>query len=217
MYRLHSCLKNAIMHFRLAEEILKLSDSKSWDFAKLEWNFEMAYESEEEQTCLCGHYPIRNICVIKNKKTNNVTEVGNCCINKFLGIEDGNKVFTSIKRLKDDLTKSISVDVIKYMKNSTVLSEFEYHFYMDIHKKRNLSEKQLDLKKRINRKLIDFTSYEANSQFKRINYVLKWAQNKPDFDISFILSIKSSVERTGKLTDNQKKALDNIFKKWKIE
>ncbi len=205
------------MHYKLTEEILKLSVSNNWDSAKLEWYFETAYESEEKQTCLCGHYPIVNICVIKNKVNNSITEVGNCCINKFLGIDEGNKIFISIKKLKNDITKSMSIEVVEYLKSKNILNDFEYTFYQNIHRKRNLSDKQLEIKKRINKKLIDFTSYEANSQFTKINLVLEWAKNQPNFDSNFIKSLKTSCERTGKLTDKQQIALENIINKWKIE
>lgn len=124
------------MHFKLIEEIIALSNSNSWDFAKLEWNFEFAYYAEDLQTCLCGHFPIKNICVIRNKRNFNQTEVGNCCINKFLGMEDGNKIFTSIKKLKDDNSKNMSLEAIDYIYNKKGISEFEYNFYVDIHKKR---------------------------------------------------------------------------------
>lgn len=111
------------MHYKLTDEIIKLSVSSYWNDAKLEWNFEYAYQSEEPQTCLCGHYPIRNICVIRNQDNSNETEVGNCCINKFLGIEEGNKIFTSISRLKEDITKSMSAEVLDYLnENGSVVS-----------------------------------------------------------------------------------------------
>jgi len=205
------------MHFKLTEEILKLSNSKFWESAKHEWSFEYAYYSDELQTCLCGHYPIKNICVIKNVKNNNATEVGNCCINKFLGIDDGNKIFVSIKRLKEDLSKSMSAEVLDYLNSKKILSMFEYDFYTDIIRKRNLTQKQLEIKKRINKKLIDFTSYETNSHFSRINIVLKWAEKNSWFDTNFIQSLKSACERNGKLTEKQKSALENIITKLKIE
>ena len=115
------------MYYKLTEEIIDLSESDQWDFAKLEWSFEFAYYSDESQSCLCGHYPIRNICVIKNKKNHKITEVGNCCINKFLGIEDGNKIFTSIKKLKDDNSKSMSAEVLDYIYHKNGISDFEYN------------------------------------------------------------------------------------------
>lgn len=204
------------MHFKLTEEILKLSDSKYWNIAKLEWNFEYAYYSEELQSCLCGHYPIKNICVIKNKNNKRIAEVGNCCVNKFLGIEDGNKIFASIKRVKEDFTKSMSSEVLEYLNNKKALSNFEYKFYTDIIRKRKLSEKQLEIKKRINQKLIDFTSYESNSSFSKINQVLIWAVDNPQFDKGFILSLKESCHKKGRLSEKQKIALDNIIAKFKI-
>jgi hypothetical protein len=185
------------MHFNLTNEIIKLSDSEFWNNAKLEWNFEYAYQSEEMQTCLCGHYPIKNICVIKNKKNENETEVGNCCINKFLGIDKGNKIFDSIKRLKDDLSKSLSAEVLEYLNDKKVITPFEYSFYSDTLRKRNFTTKQLEIRERINQKFLDFTSYESNSVFSRINMVLKWADKNKWFSTDFIQSLKQSCERKG--------------------
>lgn len=205
------------MHYKLISEILKLSKSDYWDSAKNEWNFEYAYYSEELQTCLCGHYPIKNICVLKNVINNSQTEVGNCCVNKFLGIDEGNKIFTSIKRLKEDPAKSMSPEVLEYLFNKKVVSDFEYRFYLDTIRKRKLSFRQLEIREKINQKLIDFTSYESNSNFSRINLVLKWAENNAWFNTNFIHSLKQSCEKNGKLSDNQSKALENIITKLKIE
>ena len=205
------------MHYTLTEEILKLSVSEYWDTAKLEWNFEYAYQSEALETCLCGHYPIKNICVIKNTENGKETEVGNCCINKFLGIDKGNKIFDSIKRLKDDLSKSMSAEVLEYLNDKKVISEYEYEFYADTLRKRILSPKQLEIRERINQKLIDFTSYETNSVFSKISSVLKWADNNKWFDTTFIQSLKQSCEQNGKLTAKQSQALENIIKKLKIK
>lgn len=204
------------MHFKLTEEILKLSDSTYWDSAKLEWNFEYAYNSEELQTCLCGHYPIKNICVLKNKNNYRTTEVGNCCVNKFLGIKDGNRIFASIKRVKEDLTKSMSSEVLEYLNSKKVLSDYDYKFYSSTIRKQNLSEKQLEIKKRINQKLIDFTSYESNSNFSKINLVLKWAEDNPWFDKNFVLALKDNCQKRGRLSEKQKAALENIIVKLKI-
>ena len=205
------------MHYKLTNEIIKLSDSDYWNDAKLEWEFEYAYYSEELETCLCGHYPIKNVCVIKNKENNKQTEVGNCCVNKFLDIDDGNKIFISIKRLKDDLSKSMSPEVLEFMNNKKIISDFEYKFYQDTIRKRKLSDKQLGIREKINQKLLDFTSYESNSNFARINLVLKWATENKWFDISFVNSLKRSCEKNGKLTEKQSIALENIITKLKID
>jgi len=204
------------MHYKLTEEIIALSSCQYWDSAKQEWDFTYAYMSEEFQTCLCGHYPIREICVLRNSVNGNETEVGNCCVNKFLGIESANKIFISIKRIKDDYSKSMSSEVLDYLIEKHAITQFEFDFYADILRKRNLSEKQFALKKKINQKLISFTSYEANSNFNEINKVLRWAENHPSFDKSFVLSLKASCSKNGNLTDKQQQALNKIILNWKI-
>ena len=205
------------MHYKLTSEIIKRSESNLWDIAKSEWNFEYAYYSEELQTCLCGHFPIKNVCVIHNSKNGNQTEVGNCCVNKFLGIDEGNKIFVSIKRLKEDITKSMSPEVLEYLFHKRVLSDFEYSFYRDTIRKRKLSIKQSEIKERINQKLIDFTSHESNSNFARINLVLKWAESNLWFNTDFVISLKESCERKGKLSEKQQAAIENIITKMRIE
>ena len=205
------------MHYKLTEEIIKLSVSRDWNNAKLEWKFEYAYQSEELETCLCGHYPIKNICVITNTKNRTSTEVGNCCINKFLGIEEANKIFTSINRIKEDLSKSMSIEVLEYLFQKKVITEFEYEFYADIIKKRKLSEKQQLLKTKINEKLLIFTSYENSSIQSKIDSVLRWAESHKWFDTAFIISLRSTYERKGMLSEKQLTALNNIISKNKIE
>ena len=61
------------MHYKLTKEIVKLSNSKYWDTAKNEWNFEYAYYSEELQmhipvilTPHSGHIDPLLILVLKN-------------------------------------------------------------------------------------------------------------------------------------------------------
>ena len=205
------------MHYKLTEEILNLSESKEWDFAKLEWSFEFAYYAEELQKCLCGHNKKKNICVIKNRRNSSVTEVGNCCINKFFGIDEGNKIFSSIKKLKDSETASMSSEVIEYIYKKKGISDFEYNFYKSIYRKRTMSDKQWDIKKRINQKFLNFTRYETNSHFNKINLVLKWAQTNISFNTDFVLSIKESCQKNGRLTEKQLESLNKIISSFKIQ
>jgi len=181
--------------------------------AKLEWRFESAYYCEEPQTCLCGHYPIKNVCVIKNKENLTQTEVGNCCIKKFLGLNGGDKIFDSIKKIRLNEEKSMNPETLDYLYQKGGINDFEYNFYVDIINKRKLSDKQLDIKKRINQKLLRFTIYETNSHFSLIKSVLKWAQDNTWYNTGFVLSLKSHCEKNGKLTDRQKECLDDIMRK----
>lgn len=205
------------MHYKLIEEIIDLSEAHIWDFAKLEWEFTSAYYSDEEQKCLCGHYPIRNICVITNKINSALTEVGNCCINKFLGIDDGNKIFTSIKRIKEKPKSSMSAEVLEYLYSKNAISDFDYKFYKSIFRRTSMSLKQWDIKEKINQKLLDFSSYERNSHFNKINRILKWAEDNISFDTTYVLSLKQACNRNGKLTEKQSASLNNIINKFKIQ
>lgn len=69
-----------------------MSQSDIWDAARLEWNLHEVYEANEPETCLCGHYPIIEICVLKNIINSNFTNVGNCCVKKFIGLPS-DKIF----------------------------------------------------------------------------------------------------------------------------
>jgi len=205
------------MGFKLIDEIIIRSVSDSWETARKEWFFENAYQSEEPETCLCGHFPIINICVIKNTRNGNCTEVGNCCINKFLDIDEGNKIFSSVNRLKKDISKSMSFEALQYLNEKGILDNFEFEFYSSIIRKRKLSDKQISIKERINQKFIDFTSYEANSVLSKINTVLAWADKNKHFETTFVKSLKDSFSKKGKLSEKQTKALENIINKFRIE
>jgi hypothetical protein len=110
----------------------------------------------------------------------------------------------------------MSPEALIYLYDKNVISQIEYNIYSDIQRKRNLSVKQLDFKKRINKKLIDFTSYEASSALFKINLVLKWAETRTEFDTAFVLSLKDCCEKGRKLTEKQVQGLENIITFYKI-
>lgn len=205
------------MEYKLIEEIIQLSNSDNWESAKEEWLFHHAYYHDSGLTCLCGHKPIKNICVLKNKLNKTETEVGNCCVTKFLGIEDGTIVFSAISRLKKDLSKSIGKEAFEFIKSKGILNDFECTFYLDTISKRVLSDRQLAIRQRINTKFLNFTSSEGNIDQIKIESVLSWANTKPDFKTDFIISVKNSFERNGKLTDKQTQAIDNIITRFGIK
>jgi len=113
--------------YRLFKEIIALSVAKNWEEAKKEWVLDHIYEAKEAQTCLCGHYPIIEICTIRNVKNNEHALVGNCCINKFLGL-GSDKMFNSLKRIRKDITKSVSKTLIDFAHEKKILNDWEYKF-----------------------------------------------------------------------------------------
>ncbi|MCH9852080.1 MAG: hypothetical protein K0U45_01090 [Alphaproteobacteria bacterium] len=135
---------------KLALEIVALSKSATWEYAKLEWGLQSIYYAEEPDTCLCRHYPILEICELYNYSNGNIAIVGNVCVKKFLKL-DSDKYFQSIRRVKKDNTKSFNDEMIKYAHGKGWISAWQRGFYADIHRKRKLSDKQAFQKHKINK------------------------------------------------------------------
>jgi hypothetical protein len=139
---------------QLQAHILPLSQANAWEVARKEWALLDIDESEEPETCPCGHFPIREICQIRNRITKNVTEVGNVCVKRFLGVRS-DLIFTSIKKIRKDRTKSLNTDSIVFFHDRGLLTDWEYGFLQDTLKKRMLSTRQQQVRERINDKVLD--------------------------------------------------------------
>lgn len=137
----------------LALEIINLSESPTWDLAKSEWQLLEIYFENEPQRCLCGHFPILELCIIGNLKNKNTATVGNCCVKKFLGLPS-DKIFSAIKRVKKDIEKSVNNETLSHALRKKWISDWEYRFYSDIGSKRVLSEKQNEKKKEVNERIL---------------------------------------------------------------
>ncbi len=208
----------AVMNnYKLPKEIIQLSVSDVWESARLEWDFKYVYESEEPSTCLCGHYPIKNICVIKNRINSNETEVGNCCVNKFLDIDNGDKIIQSVKKIKKTIDSSMSEGTLLYLYDNDFITEWDYKFYSNIRLKRNLSDKQLNIKREINQKLINATKYETNSTKFSIEMVISWAKDNRSFNCDFVYSLREQIARGKTLSESQLSSLKNIIEGFNIE
>lgn len=138
--------------YQLITELIKLSSSQKWDEAKLEWQLIDVEKVEDAESCLCGHYPILEICTIKNIKTTKSARVGNCCVKKFNNQSD--KIFKAISRIKKDKTKSLNAETIDFAFGKKYISEWERNFYFDVMRKRNLYPKQIAKKESINGKVL---------------------------------------------------------------
>lgn len=137
----------------LQQEIIALSESSIWSEAKDEWEVESIYKVSEPQTCLCGHYPIIEICSLQNLKNGNTATVGNTCVNKFMGLFS-DKIFQAVKRIQKDNTKSLNKEAIKYAYTKKWITDWENDFYKDTMFKRNLSLKQAKKRIIINKKIL---------------------------------------------------------------
>lgn len=141
----------------LKKNILSLSEASEWEAARKEWHLVDVIQSQEPETCLCGHYPIIEICTIHNKITRKNADVGNICVKKFLGF-NSDKIFSALKRIRKDTMKSLNLDSIAFFKEQRALTGWEYDFLLDTRLKRELSEKQLAKRKAINEKILSLVA-----------------------------------------------------------
>jgi len=139
-----------LAEFKLAEEIVRLSQGRTWDEAKLEWSLSEVYYQEEPDTCLCGHFPINEICVLRNNRNSRSAEVGNVCVKKFLGLPS-DKIFQALRRVASDQARALNAEAIQHARSRGWINDWEKDFYFDTMRKRNLTEKQLNTRKQINR------------------------------------------------------------------
>ncbi len=138
---------------QLKSAILALSRAANWEVAKKEWRLIDVSEADEPETCLCGHYPIIELCTIANATTGNSVDVGNVCVKRFLGFRS-DLIFQSLKRIRADRDKAIGPDATAFFHERVVINDWEYEFQQNTIRKRNLSERQLAARRKINEKVL---------------------------------------------------------------
>ncbi|MGV7164999.1 hypothetical protein [Xanthomonas citri] len=135
--------------YKLTSAIIELSAAMSWEAAKLEWHLNEVYEADEPETCLCGHFPIVELCILGNKANGNEATVGNFCVKRFIGLPS-DKIFQAVKRVRKETSKSLNAEAIRHAFERNWLTPWERDFYFDVMRKRNLTLKQQEKKKQIN-------------------------------------------------------------------
>ena len=100
---------------------MKLSHATVWEVARKEWKLVEISEADEPETCLCGHFPIIELCTIHNTVTGKSVDVGNVCVKRFLGFRS-DLIFQSLKRIRQDITKSIGADAAAFFYERGVLT-----------------------------------------------------------------------------------------------
>jgi len=141
--------------FQLMERIVEMSVADSFQEAKLEWFLKAIYKGDD--TCLCGHSPINNLCVLHNKKNGNETIVGSSCVQKFIGI-DTQKLFASYALIVKDEKSYLDEKFIEYLFEHEIITEWERGFLLSTCRKKFewLSEKQQAMRVKINKKVIEY-------------------------------------------------------------
>lgn len=137
---------------KLVDLILSKSESKDWGIAKGEWHLHSVYFSKKE-CCACGHYPIKEICLIKNKLNGNIERVGNHCVSKFLEM-DSIKIFQYIKGLKNSKFKKVTPVVSEHAYSLNCIDSWELKFFNDVFKKKKRTDKQDEMLFKIENKIM---------------------------------------------------------------
>lgn len=138
---------------RLKANILEMSQATDWEVARKEWGLVGIHDVDEPETCLCGHFPIIEICHIHNRVTGHSTDVGNQCVKRFLGLRS-DLIFTAIKRVRRDPTKPLNADAVAYFYERGLLNAWEYGFLQNTIRKRKLSTAQMESRLSINQKVM---------------------------------------------------------------
>ena len=141
--------------FKLIDEIIKLSNSNTWHKARDEWSLKEIYykKNKEPDACLCGKYPIIEVCVIENKSNRHTAIVGNSCVKKFLDLSSG-KIFQSIKKVRGEIEKALNAETIKHARKKRWINQWQYDFYMDTRRKRKLTTSQNKKRIEVNEKIL---------------------------------------------------------------
>lgn len=139
--------------YRLTSEIVARSVANVWDAAKLEWVLHEVYEAEEPETCLCGHHPIIELCILRNKTNGVHATVGNCCVKKFIGLPS-DLIFQAVKRVRADSARSLNAEALAHALDKRWINQWECDFYLQNMRKRSLTPKQDAKKKEINEKFL---------------------------------------------------------------
>lgn len=139
--------------YQLMNEIVALSAARTWEQAKREWDLENVYQEDEPDTCLCGHFPINEICVLRNRENGTLVIVGNVCVKRFLGLPS-DPIFQAVKGVKRGSRKTFNEEAISHARKKGWINDWESDFYMDTMRKRKLTEKQVAKRSQINEKIL---------------------------------------------------------------
>ena len=117
----------------LKKNIEELSINKNFNLAKNEWEVYNVIKVDEPERCLCNHYPILELCYIKNTHNKLKTIVGNCCVKHF-GI-DTDWYFYNINRISQNKRPNKKFLDYLYAENKIKLKEYQFMLNM-INKKK---------------------------------------------------------------------------------
>ncbi|UUL81895.1 hypothetical protein [Sphingomonas qomolangmaensis] len=147
---------------QLKAEMIARSSEQDWQQAKLEWDLEDVFRASEERDCLCGHNPIFQICTLRNQITQSTAEVGNVCVERFLGMRS-KRIFSAIKRVRDDENRSLNKEAIEMFRKLRIISHSDATEYLVFYRRRkNVTDDQRELKRQVNAAVLAYVDRRAH-------------------------------------------------------
>ena len=141
--------------------ILALSNAKEWLEAKPEWELHIVYFDGSDRSCECGHQPIHQICMIRNRKNHNEAEVGNVCVHNFMQLAS-KRIFAVLRRVGAEITKSLNPAALDLFSARGVISASELDDYKSYWRKRtNMTDAERRQKLDINQRVLEFVDRET--------------------------------------------------------
>jgi hypothetical protein len=135
--------------YKLVEEILERSVAPTWPEARREWKLKDIYTADEPGACLCGKYPIIEICIIVNRKNGNVAMVGNECVKRFMGMPS-ERLFANLRRIARNLDAAPSKALLDHAIERGWLDEWQKEFSLKTYCNRRLTPRQRTKRREIN-------------------------------------------------------------------
>lgn len=167
--------------WKLPQNLIQKSVADNWPDAVREWELTGVefLAPGEFRTCLCTHFPIRQLCYISNRLNHQTEIVGNVCIEKFENSESDIQtgVFSSVPKvvqaarriLQDPDNNAANEALIDFAEKQSIITKSNAIFYRDIWRKRKLTPKQLQYKRDVNLKIL----YQAIYSLKQAFHLLK--------------------------------------------
>ena len=196
--------------WKLHRELCARSVSRDWDLSRKEWRVTRIEDREGEEglTCICGHYPIKEVVHLINTRNHKKVIVGNICIQKIQADSNGStqKVIAAFKRIKNDELASANRELLDYAYQQGTLSKKEYDFYSDIWRKKVLSQRQEDWKITLNDKILTtFTPQRLQAALTPIRIL---ARNPSGIAA---LSLIDEAHQQGKISDRDREFYTDII------
>jgi hypothetical protein len=192
----------------LVSAVIRLSESKTWDEAKNEWEFRNYYYTDKYKACRCSPKGMNNITIMINKINGNQLAICNSCAEFYFGFTLGSKIESSARRTKKDATVAMNPESLEYLLAQGAISFSQFEDYDIARDARNNTE-VIKHREGININLINFTDYNNKTTFDKIDAILfEHSKGNTNIDINAIIKIRIDLLDTGKV---DMEVLDNTI------